>query len=184
MQLKPHSIWWPRIASFLLWVAAAASLAFWGLKWSGMGAKPLGVPSAGALGPAPVDPQAMARLLGVGTSAVPATAAPSVASRYTLMGVVAGPHGAGVALTSVDGKPARPVEVGAPVDDQLVLVSVASRQAALSARANAPASVTLDLPPLKRNAPLSPSQPSPTASPGQVPKPNPFEAFLQKSSPI
>ncbi len=184
MQLKPHSIWWPRTASFLLWVAAAASLAFWGLKWSGLGAKPLGVPSAGVLGPAPVDPQAMARLLGAGALAAPTMAAPSVASRYTLMGVVASPHGAGVALISVDGKPARPVEVGAPVDEQLVLVSVAARQAALSARADAPASVTLDLPPLKRNAPLSPSTPSPAVPHGQVPKSNPFEAFLQKSSPI
>ena len=183
MQLKPHSVWWPRIVSFLLWIAAAASVAFWGLKWSGAGAKPLAVPSAGAVGPALVDPQAMARLLGAGSLPGPANAAPSAASRYTLLGVVAGPQGAGVALISVDGKTARPVEVGARVDDQLTLVSVSARRAALSSRADAPPSLTLELPPLKAGTPLNPAQPIPVA-PGQTPKPNPFQAFMQKSSPI
>ena len=183
MQLKPYSVWWPRVASFLLWIAASTSIVFWGLKWSVVDSAPVGVPSAGALGPAPVDQQAMARLLGAGSLPGQVSAAPSVASRYTLLGVVAGSQGAGVALISVDGKAARPVEVGARVDDQLTLVSVSARRAALSSRADAPPSVTLELPPLKAGTSPNATQPIP-ASQGQTPKPNPFQAFLQKSSPI
>lgn len=149
MQTKQHSIWWPRLATFLLWVAAGASLAFWILKWPGMGTKLPAVGVASIGGPAPTDTQAVARLLGMGAAA-PALPTPGAASRYALMGVVAGSSGAGVALISVDGKAARPFEVGAAVDAQLVLQSVASRQAVLAGRVEGPAAVTLELPPMKR----------------------------------
>ena len=55
MQTKQHSIWWPRLATFLLWVAAGASLAFWILKWPGMGTKLPAVGVASIGGPAPTD---------------------------------------------------------------------------------------------------------------------------------
>lgn len=182
MQSKPHSPWWPRIATFLLWVVAAASLAFWGLKWSAVGAKlpSVAVTSSGASTLS--DPQALARVLGAGASVAPVAIA--AASRYALLGVVAGPHGAGVALISVDGKPARPFEVGATVDAQLVLKSVASRQATLAGGVDAPAAVTLELPSIKRlPAPArAESPPAPMPMPLPMVKPNPFEGNPFKPS--
>ena len=174
MQTNPHSPWWPRIATFLVWVAATASLAFWGLKWSGTGVKVPNVAAPGSGGGAPSDPQAVARMLGAGAWGAPVVTA--AASRYALLGVVAGPHGAGVALISVDGKPARPFEVGATVDAPLLLKAVASRQATLASGVEAPTAVTLELPPMKR-------LPAPTrAEPVPMVKPNPFEGNPFKPS--
>ena len=182
MQSKPHSPWWPRIATFLLWVVAAASLAFWGLKWSATGAKLPGVAAASAGAATLSDPQALARMFGAGASVAPVVmAAAAAASRYALMGVVAGPRGAGVALISVDGKPARPFEVGATVDAQLVLKSVASRQATLAGSVDAPPAVTLELPPMKRLSTPGRSEPPPP-TPMSPLKPNPFEGNPFKPS--
>ena len=68
------------------------------------------------------------------------------ASRYVLLGVVADRDHSGAALIAVDGKPAKPYRVGARVDDGLLLQSVAPRRAVLASSADAPASVTLELP--------------------------------------
>jgi general secretion pathway protein C len=94
----------------------------------------------------PPDPAAIARLLG----ATPAAAAPvaTLSSRFQLLGVVAEGDGGGAALIAVDGKPAKPYRVGAPVDENLVLQSVAPRRAVIGAGKGPPA-VTLELP-LKR----------------------------------
>ena len=186
MQTNQHSPWGPRIATFLLWVAAGLSLAFWGLKWAAASAKLPVAALASSGGLAAADPQALARLLGAGGAVMPVLATPGVASRYTLTGVVAGVHGAGVALISVDGKAARPFEVGAVVDPPLVLQSVASRRAILASGAHAPATVTLELPPAKhlpvpaRAEPL----PMPMAMPMAIPpvKASPFEGNPFKPS--
>jgi general secretion pathway protein C len=78
----------------------------------------------------------------------PAAAAPvaSVSSRFQLLGVVADSDGRGAALIAVDGKPPKPYRVGAAVDENLVLQSVAPRRATLAASTSAPAAVTLELP--------------------------------------
>ena len=68
----------------------------------------------------------------------------------TLVGIVANAKNSGAALISLDGKPARPYRVGAKVDDGLVLKSVAPRRAMLASGPDAPESVTLELPALKR----------------------------------
>ncbi len=176
MQTNPRSSWWPRIVTFLLWAAAAASLAYWGVKGSGMGVKLPTVSVTSAGGPAPTDPQALARLLGAGASTAPVVTA--AASRYALLGVVAGPHGAGVALISVDGKPARPIEVGATVDAQWLLKAVAARQATLASGLDAPAAVTLELPAMKRLPAPARAEPLPLP----LVKPNPFEGNPFKPS--
>jgi general secretion pathway protein C len=93
-----------------------------------------------------IDPQMVARLLGGGQSAVTVSLADSVASRFKLSGVVAARNKGGYAVISVDGKPARPYRVGTPVNDGLVLHSVAARSAALAASVDAPVSFTLELP--------------------------------------
>ncbi len=136
------------MSTFLIAAAAAASAAYWVLKWS--------APRGPAASPAVVfatlgqpDPQGVARLLGGGKLAMASGATRDPGSRFKLTGVVAtGQHG-GYALISVDGKPSRPYRVGAAVDDNLLLHSVAPRSAALAASANSPVSLTLELPALK-----------------------------------
>jgi general secretion pathway protein C len=139
----PNS-WTVRGATLVLWAAAAASVAYWALKLT----------ASPATGPVPAvtrqvqppDPAAVARLLGFSPTAAPTAAAPSAASRFNLVGVVAGASGGGAALISVDGKPAKPFRVGAALDDSLVLQSVEGRRARLGPQRDGPATVTLDLP--------------------------------------
>lgn len=149
--MKTHSLslWWLRIATFLLAALAAASAAFWVLKWSA--AAPANPAPATALlssRPAQTDPQVVARLLGGGQKAVVTTLAESAASRFKLIGVVANRAKSGYALISIDGKPAKPYRVGTQVNDSLVLLSVAVRSAALAASLDGPVSFTLELPKL------------------------------------
>jgi len=138
--------WTVRGATFALWALALASAVAWALKLGGSGdAVPVPAPS---VRPVPAaDPAAIARLLGGGPAAA-GLAAPvvSLASRFQLMGVVAGIHyGGGAALIAVDGKPAKPFRVGASVEEGVVLQSVRGRQAVLGAL-NGPALVTLEVP--------------------------------------
>lgn len=152
MTLNPQRMWAPRLAAFGLAALAAASVVYWGLKWPGKGGDVPAASLAAAEAPA-IDPQVLARALGGGLVAQAPQAAPAVgvaASRLTLVGVVATNKQAGTALISVDGKPARPYRVGAKVEDELVLLSVGTRRASLSASANGPVSVVLELPLLSR----------------------------------
>lgn len=134
-------------ATFALWAVAAASAVAWGLKLSTPA-------SSGAVGPAPgraavtPDPAAVARLLG----ASPAEVAPttSMASRFQLVGLADQRSGTDIALIAVDGKPARPFRVGSQVDEGLILQAVEGRRALLGPTSQGPASVTLELPPLKK----------------------------------
>ena len=148
MQAHPHPLWSLRITTFALAALAAASAAYWVLN--GVAVAPPGpVAILTISGPAPVDPQAVARLLGGGGAGAKAASPAQVApSRYTLTGVVAGSSQRGYALISVDGQLARPFSVGSPVGDALVLQSVSARSAALGATREAPPALTLDLPPL------------------------------------
>ncbi|WBY03805.1 type II secretion system protein N [Ramlibacter tataouinensis] len=133
--------------TLLVWAAAAASAAYWGLKMSGQGAAGP-VVAAGLRQPAAADPAAVARLLGAsgGTAQAAASPQPSAASRFQLVGVVADKSEQGAALIVVDGKPARPYRVGARVDEGLVLQSVQSRRAVLAPSMQGEPAVTLELP--------------------------------------
>lgn len=121
-----------RFTAFAVWALLAGSIVFWSLK---LAVNPLPAP-AHALAvlegaPSRVD---LSRLLG--RAPVEAVAdAPAAASRFHLVGVVAPKAGArsdeGVALISIDGKPARPYRVGAVVEADLRMLSVTSRSAAL-----------------------------------------------------
>lgn len=148
MQTPALNNWWLRIATFMLAALAAASAAFWVLKWMASGVvSPSGAVVVASL--APIDPQAVARLLGGGQAAITAVAPVNAApGRFKLTGVVADGARGGYALIAVDGQAARPYRVGAPVSDALVLRSVAPRSAALAASVEAPVSLTLELPAL------------------------------------
>jgi general secretion pathway protein C len=138
--------WAVRLATLVLWLLAGGSVVYWGLRLS---APAQGVPLAAVAPalPAP-DAQALARLLGAVDAQAPLAApAASVASRFALVGVLAGrSSGAGAALIAVDSRPAKPYRVGAQVDAGLVLQSVGPRQARLGAALRSPTLVTLDVP--------------------------------------
>ena len=143
-----------RFAAFIVWALVAASVVFWALRLfvRAPAAPPHSVAVIGAataqgdltrlLGAAPVAPAAAAAL------------APELASRFRLIGVIAPkgkPNapvtGQGVALISVDGKPARAFGIGTRLDRDLVLQSVSLRAASIGP-AQGEASVKLELPPL------------------------------------
>ena len=141
--------WILRSSTLLVWALAAACAVFWGLKLSAPGAGQVVAPVAWA-GPAAVDAVAVARLLGAPQGAPVAAPAAAVPSRYALQGVLAGRQSGGAALIAVDGKPARPVRVGAAVEEGLVLQSVQGRKALLERDRQGPATVTLEMAPLSR----------------------------------
>jgi general secretion pathway protein C len=130
-------------ASLLVWGAVAFSAVTWGLRWSAMGSAPSNATVATQALPE-VDVSAAARSLG----AVPvqAAAAPTLASRFQLQGVMAGGPNAGAALIAVDGKPAKPFRVGAVVTEGLVLQSAEIRRITLGAAMDGPQILSLELP--------------------------------------
>ncbi|MFZ5487446.1 MAG: type II secretion system protein N [Pseudomonadota bacterium] len=137
--------WGVRLATFVLWLLAAASVAYWGLRLAGR-TQDVALPAV-VTAPAAPDVQAIARLLGAGAAPV-AAAAPqaSLASRFALIGVLAGQHsGGGAALIAIDGKPPKPYRVGAQVEDGLVLLALGPREARLGPPGG-PATLTLELP--------------------------------------
>ena len=138
-----------RLASLLIWALAAASAVFWGLKiW----AQPQPVPAhATVVQTSPALQGDLTRLLGADpvAAAEPSVAAPVADARLTLVGVVS-PRGSshqreGLALISVDGKPAKTYRVGAVVEGERVLQSVSLRGAALGPRGGA-VQVSLSMP--------------------------------------
>jgi general secretion pathway protein C len=155
----PNSTAWTvRGTSFALWALVGISVVYWGLKLGGTG-RSANVPIPALRAVAPSDPAALARLLGSAPSTLPAAGAlvPSLASRFQLVGVVAGIRsGAGAALIAVDGRPAKSFRVGTIVAEGMVLQSVRGRQAMLGAAMGGPAAVTLDLPVSRSATPQAP----------------------------
>lgn len=143
--------WRIRLLTFLLAAIAAASAAYWVLKWPGAA-----VPVRSTVADVPdlaIDSSKVARLLGAksaasGDASAPASAAPSV---YKLMGVIAqgGPGGAGKrgsALIAIEGALATPYRVGDTVADGLVLQSVRARSVVLAPSGQSEGGITLELP--------------------------------------
>ena len=107
-------------------------------------------------------------------------AAPAASSRFRLLGVMAAkpaPEGGttpGVALISIDGKPARAFVAGARIEDRLVLQNVSLRTASIGVEAG-PTSFVLELPALPPPAtgtlPPPMSQPTPAVAPAPAPVP-------------
>ena len=136
--------WW----SLLVWALVAASAVFWGFK---LFAKPQPVPAHATVVQGSTELQGdLTRLLGADPVLPAAAAAAPVAdTRLTLVGVVS-PRGSshqreGLALISVDGKPARTYRVGAVVDGERVLQAVSLRGASLGPRDGA-VQVSLSMP--------------------------------------
>ena len=166
--------WTVRGASFALWALAAASVVYWGFRLGG-GSSVKTPPPVERQAP-PVDPAAIARLLGASPAGVAASAAaPSLASRLQLVGVVAGvSSGGGAAIIAVDGKPAKPFRVGAAIEDGVVLQSVRGRQAVLASGPSGQSLLTLELPPMRGTAvsgvPVPPARAPMTAAQPTLPQ--------------
>lgn len=145
MVTNTYGRWAPRLATLLLWALAGATAVYWGLKLS---ASPAGTaPAAAAPEPVVTDTQALARLLGASPVLAAAEAAPSAASRFVLMGVLAGTaSGGGAALIAVDGKPAKPYRAGANVEPGLVLQSLGKGAARLGASMDGATTLALEMP--------------------------------------
>jgi len=142
--------WTVRGVTFVVWAAAAASAAYWTMKFAGSESSVPRVAAASRQA-APADPMVVARLLGYTASSAPtAVAQPSTSSRLSLIGVVADRSQRGAALIAVDGKPAKPYRVGTQIDEGIVLQSVQPRRAVLAASMEGPAVVTLELPTLQQ----------------------------------
>ena len=123
-----------RVWSLLAWALVAASAVFWGFK---LWAQPQPVPAHATVASTSVALRGdLTRVLGADPVAAPAAAeAPAPDTRLTLVGVVSPKserHAReGLALISIDGKPAKSYRVGALVDGNRVLQAVSLRGANL-----------------------------------------------------
>ena len=90
-----------------------------------------------------VDALAVSKALG---AAPVQSASASLASRFVLVGVMDGGPAQGVALISVDGKPAKPYRVGQTVSDGFVVVGTGPKKAELGPQLGAAATLLLELP--------------------------------------
>jgi general secretion pathway protein C len=160
MSLFASSLWWPRLAAWVLSALVAASAVAWGLRIGADRGAEVSAPAV-AIALAP-DSTAVARAFGEhvaeivpsGATTVPVRALES--SRFVLLGVLqqgsaqgtASGVSDGAALVAVDGKPAKPVTVGATLVDGWTLESVAGRSAVLARQGSRIALELPALPPL------------------------------------
>ena len=169
---------WAKGWAFLIWAAAAAAAAFWGLRvWGESPQPPTHALPAPAAAVASVD---LTRVLGANPVAPAAVvdAAPSSAdqARFQLVGVIAAgtsgtsgrSAGPAWATLSVDGKPARTYRVGSVVDGSYVLQKVAARGVEIGPHGGAPA-LTLSLAPPPAAATGRPGTPANGAAPATSP---------------
>jgi general secretion pathway protein C len=166
------------VLTLAIWALAAGSAAYWALRHAGNA--PTGpMPAQFALAAPGGETGHVARLFG------PAIGKPSEAaltpqvvdpsSRFALAGVVATRSSTGVAVLSVEGKPARPYRVGSMVDAGYTLKSVTAHSATLSVpRTGASFTVKLSA----ANAP----PPIPPAAPGAYPLPRGAPATAASSA--
>lgn len=139
--------WW----TLGVWALAAGSALYWGLQ---VFVKPPAAPAHTQTAAAtPTLHGDLTRLLGLDPPPPPPTAAEAEVptdARFQLIGVLSPPARQaareGVALIAVDGKPAKAYHVGAVVEGNNVLQTVAARGVTLGPR-NGPAVVALNLPP-------------------------------------
>jgi len=171
-----------RALAFLTWAVFAASAMFWGLRL--FVSAPSAPGNAVAVSTQNVAVNDFSRLLGRAPT-VAAAPPPEAASRFKLVGVVAPRSLAegtseGLALISIDGKPARHYRVGSPVEGEMTLLGVSARGAELGP-SGGPATITLNLPappsaatgvlPGVMQGPATVAPPPPAGMPAQEPIP-------------
>lgn len=161
-----------RLFSFCVFALLTATLVFWGYKLFG---KPIGVPALAQIaGDGASVRSDWSRLLGSVVAAPVAAVAAPTDGRFRLIGVAAPRMGStiqeGVALISIDGQPPRPFRLGATVDGDLRLMTVARREAVLAAPGGGQ-EVNLSLPEQDVNSPggVALAMPGNSPAPGMSP---------------
>lgn len=149
--MNPSSIWMPRLTAFAMAALTGVSLVYWGVRWDASGPSGALPPPARANSPqtladAPVDGASFAHLLGAVSATSDAAPSSDGFPSAQLVGVLATGPGQGAALIASKGQAARPVKVGALVEEGLYLQSVGKRTATLGRSLKGPALVTLQLP--------------------------------------
>jgi general secretion pathway protein C len=142
--LQPFAPAFSRLTSLLVWAVVAYSAVVFALQWGG------GVPVDAVVAGSEqkqvlpeVDALAVSKALGV---APVQSASASLASRFVLVGVMDGGPTQGVALISVDGKPAKPYRLGQTVTDGFVVLATGPKKAELGPQLGAASSLVLELP--------------------------------------
>jgi len=134
-----------RFATLLVWAVVAYSAVSLLLRWSGWseeGALSVTGTEQNQVLPE-VDTFAVTKALG---AAPMQSASVSLASRFVLVGVMDGGPSQGVALISVDGKPAKPYRVGQLVSDGIFVVGTAPKKAELGPQLGVAPVLVLELP--------------------------------------
>ena len=142
--LQPFAPAFSRLTSLLVWAVVAYSAVVFALQWGG------GVPVDAVVAGSEqkqvlpeVDALAVSKALG---AAPVQSASASLASRFVLVGVMDGGPTQGVALISVDGKPAKPYRLGQTVSDGFVVLVTGPKKAELGPQLGAASSLVLELP--------------------------------------
>lgn len=142
--LQPFAPAFSRLTSLLVWAVVAYSAVVFALQWGG------GVPVDAVVAGSEqkqvlpeVDALAVTKALG---AAPVQSASASLASRFVLVGVMDGGPTQGVALISVDGKPAKPYRLGQTVSDGFVVLATGPKKAELGPQLGAASSLVLELP--------------------------------------
>ena len=142
--LQPVAPTFLRLTSLLVWAVVAYSAVVFALQWGG------GVPVDYAVAGSEqkqvlsdVDALSVPKALG---AAPVQSATASLASRFVLVGVMDGGPSQGVALISVDGKPAKPYRLGQTVTDGFVVLATGPKKAELGPQLGATATLFLELP--------------------------------------
>ena len=142
--LQPFAPTFLRLTSLFVWAVVAYSAVVFGLQWGG------GVPVDAVVAGSEqkqvlsdVDALSVPKALG---AAPVQSATASLASRFVLVGVMDGGPSQGVALISVDGKPAKPYRLGQTVTDGFVVLATGPKKAELGPQLGATATLFLELP--------------------------------------
>jgi len=142
--LQPFAPAFSRLTSLLVWAVVAYSAVVFALQWGG------GVPVDAVVAGSEqkqvlpeVDALAVSKALG---AAAVQSASASLTSRFVLVGVMDGGPAQGVALISVDGKPAKPYRLGQTVTDGFVVLATGPKKAELGPQLGAASSLVLELP--------------------------------------
>jgi len=140
----PFASTFMRLTSLLVWAVVAYSAVVFGLQWGDVvPVDALVVGSEQKQFSPDVDSLSVSKALGV---APVQSASASLASRFVLVGVMDGGPSQGVALISVDGKPAKPYRLGQTVSDGLVVVGTGPKKAELGPQLGVASSLVLELP--------------------------------------
>ena len=142
--LPPFAPTFLRLTSLLVWAVVAYSAVVFALQWEGgVPVDTLVVGSEQKQVLSDVDALSVSKALG---AAPVQSASASLASRFVLVGVMDGGPSQGVALISVDGKPAKPYRLGQTVSEGFVVVGTGPKKAELGPQLGATATLFLELP--------------------------------------